>query len=170
MINERALLSALKGEWKLGGYLVGRTEKRLVLSGSNWTLECTMQNLPRKVLALLVEHLGQIPEAGDCWNVSKRAGVQGAILPMKLDTEGGRPAAPTQLTFGGWRVWQEKDTLRILLMDPDLTDIVVLREEGEAMSFGDGIQKDGGQDVLEVISQGMPVEAKYLEGVGWNER
>ena len=60
--------------------------------------------------------------------------------------------------------------LRILLMDPDLTDIVVLREEGEAMSFGDGIQKDGGQDVLEVISQGMPGEAKYLEGVGWNER
>ena len=55
MINERALLSALKDEWKGAGYTVGRTGERLRLKGIGWTLRCTMEVLPRKVLALLVD-------------------------------------------------------------------------------------------------------------------
>lgn len=173
MINERALLAALKNEWKNAGYTVGRTGERLLLGGYGWTLCCTMPVLPRKVLALLVEHLGEIPAAGDCWTVSKKGGSQTAILQVAdkeflaaLDARGA-DVAQTRLTFGGWRVWQEEQTLRVLMMNEDLTAIVELPREGTAQSVKDGIVKDAGPDVLLVISQGMPPEAKYLEGVQW---
>lgn len=173
MINERALLSALKEEWKGAGYTVGRTGEELLLKGSGWTLLCTMEVLPRKVLALLVEHLGEIPGGGDCWNVSKKSGSQTAILQVAdkeflaaLDARGA-DVAQTRLTFGGWRVWQEENTLHVLMMNEDLTAIVELPREGTAQSVKDGIVKDAGPDVLLVISQGMPPEAEYLESVQW---
>lgn len=173
MINERALLTALKNEWKGTGYTVGRTRDWLLLGGREWTLRCTMQVLPRKVLALLVEHLGEIPQGGDCWTVSKSAGSQTAILQVTdkafLDTLDARAgvAAQTRLTFGGWRVWQETQSLKVLLMDEELTSIVVLPQGGEAESWGDGLIKDAGPDVLVVTSKGMPPEAEYLQAVQW---
>lgn len=173
MIKERALLSALKNDWKGAGYTVGRTKDRLLLGGNGWTLGCAMEVLPRKVLALLVEHLGEIPKADDCWTVSKAAGSQTAILKVadkefldSLDARG-EEAAQTRLTFGGWRVWQELGSLKVLLMDEDLTSIVVLPKDGAAESFGDGLIKDAGPDVLVVISKGMPPEAEYLQAVQW---
>lgn len=173
MINERALLSALKEEWKGAGYTVGRTGEELLLKGIGWTLRCTMEVLPRKVLALLVEHLGEIPGGGDCWNVSKKSGSQTAILQV-ADTEfqeamgaQGNKAAPTRLTFGGWRVWQEEESLRVLLMNEDLTSIVVLPKDSEARATGRGIVKDAGPDVLQVAAEAEPPEAEYLESVQW---
>lgn len=173
MINERALLSALKEEWKGAGYTVGRTGEELLLKGIGWTLRCTMEVLPRKVLALLVEHLGEIPGGGDCWNVSKKSGSQTAILQVAdtdfldaLDARGNKAAA-TRLTFGGWRVWQEEESLRVLLMDEDLTSIVYLPKDSEARTLGNGIVKDAGPDVLQVTAEEAPPEAMYLESVQW---
>ena len=170
MINERALLAALKDEWKGAGYTVGRTGERLLLKGIGWTLHCTMEVLPRKVLALLVEHLGEIPAAGDCWVVSKKSGSQTAILQV-ADTDfsdaRGNKAAATSLTFGGWRVWQEEESLRVLLMNEDLTSIVYLPKDSEARATENGIVKDAGPDVLQVTEEQAPPEAKYLESVQW---
>ena len=53
MINERALLAALKNEWKNAGYTVGRTGERLLLGGHGWTLCCTMPVLPRTERSML---------------------------------------------------------------------------------------------------------------------
>ena len=173
MINERALLTALKNDWKGVGYTVGRTGDSLLLDGDYWALCCTMEVLPRKVLALLVEHLGEIPEAGDCWQVSKSAGNQTALLQVrrkefmdKLDARA-EAAAQTKLTFGGWRVWQETQSLKVLLMDEELTSIVVLPQGGEAESWGGGLIKDAGPDVLVVHSKVIPPEAEYLQAVQW---
>lgn len=105
--------------------------------------------------------------------MSKKGGSQTAILQVAdkeflaaLDARGA-DVAQTRLTFGGWRVWQEEQTLHVLMMNEDLTAIVELPREGTAQSVKDGIVKDAGPDVLLVISQGMPPEAKYLEGVQW---
>lgn len=171
MVNERALLAAMKDAWKGKGYIVAHRDGSYIISGDGWTLLCTEKLLPRKALALLVEHIGAIPE-GECLNVSKKAGIQTAIAAVQEEsfrqTEQRKQeiAAPTRLTFDGYRVWQG-ESLRVLLMAEDLTGILVLPEGGTSRSFEDGILLDAGADRLIVLKRETPPEAEYLEVVQW---
>lgn len=56
---------------------------------------------------------------------------------------------------------------RALLMNEDLTSIVVLPKDSEARATGRGIVKDAGPDVLQVTAEEAPPEAMYLESMQW---
>lgn len=171
MVNERALLAAMKDAWKGKGYIVAHRNGSYLIGGDGWTLLCAEKLLPRKALALLVEHIGAIPE-GECLNVSKKAGIQTAIAAVQEEsfrqTEQRKQedAAPTRLTFDGYRVWQG-ESLRVLLMAEDLTGILVLPAGGTSRSFEDGILLDAGAERMIVLKRETPPEAEYLEVVQW---
>ena len=40
---------------------------------TTWRATCILKNMPRKVLGLIVEHLGEIPEAGQAMQVKQGA-------------------------------------------------------------------------------------------------
>ena len=84
MIDERSLLAAIKDAWRTGGYSVAGNGGELVLQGSGWLAVLPRGIVPRKVLALLVEHLGEIPE-GAAWKVYKKQGAQAQMVDMALE-------------------------------------------------------------------------------------
>ena len=63
MIDERGLLSAMKSTWRSEGYTVAGYredgERVLCIHGASWLAAIPYSAISRKVLALLVEHLGE---------------------------------------------------------------------------------------------------------------
>ena len=173
MVNERALLAAMKDAWKGKGYIVAHRNGSYLIGGDGWTLLCAEKLLPRKALALLVEHIGAIPE-GECLNVSKKAGIQTAIAAVQEEsfrqTEQRKQEIARVMECNrhsdGDRVWQG-ESLRVLLMAEDLTGILVLPEGGTSRSFEDGILLDAGAERMIVLKRETPPEAEYLEVVQW---
>lgn len=77
MIDERSLTRAMKESWRGGGYEVAGygdgNGRMLFLDGRAWAALLPRRTCPRKVLALLAEHLGEIPEAS-AYRVSQEHG------------------------------------------------------------------------------------------------
>ena len=74
MIDERGLLSAMKSTWRSEGYTVAGYredgERVLCIAGASWLVAIPYSAISRKVLTLLVEHLGEILD-GAAWTVQK---------------------------------------------------------------------------------------------------
>lgn len=96
VINEQGLLRAMKEAYKADGYeiecIVIGNMTEIHLETSRWYVNCEIKNLPRKVLGLIAEHLGELPSPGQCFQVKKNEsqtrsqGAKGrpsaALLPM----------------------------------------------------------------------------------------
>ena len=134
MINEKGLLRAMKNAYRSGGYEVAGygAENMLFINGYSWCVVVPQKQMPRKVLALLVEHVGCIP-TGDAFRVHKNDGAQAIVLSMALQSKNGlyerlKTAFPvdirqTAMTWKGWRVWQGVDSGEVLPFDGALTVI-----------------------------------------------
>lgn len=89
MIDERSLTRAMKESWRGGGYEVAGygdgNGRMLFLDGRAWAALLPRRTCPRKVLELLAEHLGEIPEAS-AYRVSKNTGAQNQMMDMPLGT------------------------------------------------------------------------------------
>ena len=144
MIDERSLARAMKESWRGGGYEVAGygdgNGRMLFLDGRTWAALLPRRTCPRKVLALLAEHLGEIPEAS-AYRVSKNTGAQNQMMDMPLGTldklqrevaEGkGEEILRTNMVWKGREVWQ-KENLRVLAFDAALTEIGF----GEPLAYG----------------------------------
>lgn len=111
MIEERSLLAAIKDAWRTGGYSVVGNGGELVLQGSGWLAVLPRGIVPRKVLALLVEHLGEIPE-GAAWKVYKKQGAQAQMVAMGVGDA---------MAYGQRLVWDDEGGL--LVVAPRRDDI-----------------------------------------------
>ena len=60
IVNEKALVSAMKDSYKGGGYSVAFGSGQVFVSGNSWSVWCAEDELPRKVLGMIAEHLGKI--------------------------------------------------------------------------------------------------------------
>lgn len=156
MIDERGLLAAVRSAWRGGGYEVVGNGQELVLRGLGWLAVLPRGIVPRKVLALLVEHLGEIPE-GAAWKVYKKQGAQAQMVDMALEAvdtirrelesePNPREAHRTAMTWKNWEVWQTED-LKVATFDPNLVAMGV----GDAMAYGQRLVWDdeGGLLVLD---------------------
>lgn len=156
MIDERGLLAAVRSAWRGGGYEVVGNGQELVLRGQGWLAVLPRGIVPRKVLALLVEHLGEIPE-GAAWKVYKKQGAQAQMVDMALEAvdtirreleseSNPREAHRTAMTWKNWEVWQTED-LKVATFDPNLVAMGV----GDAMAYGQRLVWDdeGGLLVLD---------------------
>lgn len=117
------------------------------------------RHCPRKVLALLVEHLGEI--RGAAWKVYKRQGAQAQMVDMALEAvdtirqelesePNPREAHRTAMTWKNWEVWQTED-LKVATFDPALVAMGV----GDAMAYGKRLVWDDEGGLLVVARAGI---------------
>lgn len=112
MIHEKELFAQLKREWKGLGYEVYPTSQGFLLTGIGWAVEIPAGLMPRKVLGMLVEHIGEIPESA--WKVNK-AGPQSISVGMAVDVRSAmeeaevQSVAVTTILYKGRELWQRED-------------------------------------------------------------
>lgn len=148
IINGDGLARAMKEAYRRGGYRVAVED----IGGEDWVyIWCgywaTMQkreDVNRKVLGLIAQHIGLIPEEGQAFHTwrSKEAVAQAMIFAdaerqVKAFMEmGGEfnpdPCAPTALTLGGNNIWQNTITGKILIVDPAYQQIIETKDMARA--------------------------------------
>ena len=76
VINEKGLCAAMKAAFKKQstGYKVAARitddgEEQIILSAPGCTVIIARENVPRKVMGLIVEHLGDIPQPDNAYQV-----------------------------------------------------------------------------------------------------
>ncbi len=153
IIREKGLCRAMKEDYKNSGYVaVGfldeADEKCIAVLGAagEWTAQFYERNEePRKVLALIVEHTGKLPETGEAWRVSK-GDTQTMLYSTAMDVlnrvanavleDGTEEIKRTDLTWQGNEIWQRPADKGIAVMDPGHMDIVAVPREGGKMVAG----------------------------------
>ena len=71
MIDEGGMLRVMKDAYKATGYIVINDAGTVTIRTGVWMTQMPFRVLPRKVLALLVEHIGTIPEDKAAFRCSK---------------------------------------------------------------------------------------------------
>ena len=85
LINEAGLVRAMKRAYRGEGYNVVNRGGTIAIYTKTWYLEAGRGYIPRKALATIVEHMGEIPEAGNPVLVQKDVEAQ-AVMP-EVSTE-----------------------------------------------------------------------------------
>ena len=138
IVNEKALVKAIKSSNKNSGYRLvcyeHDGENWIAIMGAGYLVEMLVDTIPRKVLGILVEHAGKIPELNVAWKVC-RWNVQTELFKYALDkvqvldesvlsTGKFNTIKPTKLMWGELQVWQKPDDLTLLLMNRELVEII----------------------------------------------
>lgn len=150
VVNEKGLLSAMKDAYKLDGYQVAVDESggivNMIIHTPMWTVVIMKSKLPRKVLATVVEHIGEIPSMGTAFQVKKKETqteifnvVAGAPMDYHSDNQPCRIARRTSLILGGFPLWQTATDKKVVKVYPDYED---------TMNWGDGVVRLVGDDVM----------------------
>lgn len=134
VINESGLCAAMKAAYKkksTGYKVAARITKdgveEIVLSAPGWTAIITRENAPRKVLALIVEHVGDLPQAGQAFQVQD-ANSQTEIFDMAIpeleEMVAGALVKRTRLNYDGYQIWQRVDDRTVFMMPPKHEDML----------------------------------------------
>lgn len=170
MINERGLLRAMKNAYRGAGYEVAGygEENTLFINGYSWCVAVPQKQCPRKVLALLVEHVGLIP-AGDAFRVQKGEGAQVILqsvalspknrLKRLLGEEHPVEIRKTAMTWKGWRIWQKTESGVVMAFDSGLTAIGL----GEPETYGNFLVWDDGDEVVWVMPCNDVLDLEFRE-------
>lgn len=137
ILNEKPLVKRMAADWKDEGYTVAgilvEGQPWLGIVGTGYLAAVERSNAPRKVLATIAEHAGDLPGVGQAWLVRKGCETQMAdfeyieeILREPLDAEPDEGLmARCRLILGTRRLWQNTASGKIWLMDPEKTNIAV---------------------------------------------
>ncbi len=173
VVNEKGLLSAMKDAYKLDGYQVAVDEsggiENMIIHTPMWTVVIMKSELPRKVLAMVVEHIGEIPRVGTAFQAKKKETqteifnvVAGAPMDYHSDNQPRRIVRRTNLILGGFPLWQTATDQKVVKVYPDYEDII---------NWGNGVVRLVGDDVLMIdddvsrayIRASSPKAAQELE-------
>lgn len=142
IVNESGLLSAMKDSYKLGGYHVAVGEvfdKKCYLitsGGYSWAAVICHSKMPRKILGLLAEHIGRLPEEGEAFLCKQKTEAQSEMLDVTINPilqklvaagETYNAIKRTRLTWDGDNVWQDVE-LNVALIRPDLEKIINFKD------------------------------------------
>lgn len=126
----------------MGGYHVAvsmvSNKKSYLLAGYGygWAAVIHHGKMPRKVLGLLAEHIGRLPEDGEAFLCKKDNEAQEEILHVAVNPTMGKFAAAgrtyetikrSRLTWDGDNVWQTAEQ-EIALIRPDLEKIINFKD------------------------------------------
>lgn len=175
MVNEQGLLRAMKKAWNgKDGYTIASMGNFYYIFSDGWEVLLPCEILPRKILALAVEHIGAIPEDGEVYCCSKKGGAQmvsnamvwegkDELERLQLKTKGQR----TSLTLNGKELWQALESLSVVAIDPSYGEIISRKKPGESYVQNHAvIWKDVA--VVRVMGEYMPEAAEtYLSGMQW---
>lgn len=124
MINEKKLLRQMKQEWKETGYEVFPVDGTTVIAGRAWAVQIPNNLVPRRVLGLMVEHIGEIPTTA--WRCRKDGtqatsmGMAEAILAQLGPGEEVEEVQLSTILYKGRQLWQRGDGL-VMAFDPAYT-------------------------------------------------
>ncbi len=174
MISETGLVRAMKSAWKEGGYTVTVRGEMIFIRYNVWEVLLPVKYLPRKVLALLVEHIGSIVKDGEAYTCSKKGGAQ-TVTPLivfeqmeKLRGHGRvNIADKTSFLWFGFEIWQAYGDLRVCGVDPQYTEIVDEKNPGTAYILDNCV---GWEDValIRVAGVSLPeMVVSTLSSVQW---
>lgn len=174
MIDGNALASAMRKAYSAGGYEVAGLEMRRLpylwlRQFGRWEIVMPQKLAPRKVLGLLAEHLGELPE-NTAWSISKVRDAQ-TMLPseaaeaatalVRREVKGA--AIGTKLRWCDGQIWQSYHG-SVQLIEDRLVQIA--DAEVEPQFTEDGILWNDGNVVLILYQSGMklpPHVRKALE-------
>lgn len=124
VINEKALVKAMKAAYKGDGYVVGCQGDELFVESAMWKVVVDLKNFPRKALGLIAEHMGQIPTDGMVYQLrkdeaqtkipEKGADFRGIAADEKMEV-----IYKTRLTFGDGNIWQMEQGGKLLWVMPE---------------------------------------------------
>lgn len=188
VIKEKGLLRLMKEAYKRGGYNVviapvGATECLFVRYSTSWMVGINLLNVPRKVLGLLVEHMGRLPLSGEAFEVSK-ASVQKEIFDVADDPfrdllqcmdhwEHHKILKQTKLEWNGDQVWQSPKDLSIVLVDPDRAELAAFCGGRDVRLEGIDLMIKGNQSFAAIrkahVSESDKALLEHLTDVKWVE-
>lgn len=135
VIDEKGLLALMKDAFRKRstGYKVTcrvteRHAVEIALAGPGWIAVIEREHTPRKVLALIVEHLGDVPMVGQAFQVQEKQ-TQAEIFEMavpelplvQLDKTNVRR---TQVAYKGDQIWQRSDNLAVYMVGEKMEDFL----------------------------------------------
>lgn len=189
MIDEKGLCAAMKAAWRTAsGYKVTVQSEMIGIAANNWAVQVPLRALPRKALALLVEHIGEIPTDGAAYGCQKDVGAQTLVAAFEQEhfrsleayfREALPQAKETQLTLREHRIWQAPETMQVIAVSTEslrLVDRKTLQDaafvippmEPEAGALLQLTDDEGGRIWIIGIAQKEP-DMQYIAGFPWVE-
>ena len=181
VVNEAGLCAAMKRAYKESGYKIAAVTAdgptKMMIAATGWCVLIHKSQIPRKVLALIVEHVGDIPREGEAYQVQKKQvqteihGVTTKILENLRDPGSERRQVKhTGLCWGRYILWQRLDDLAIVKVDPDTESIMGRSPQTDML--GDSIVTTSGlvSDVYIVIvktSHEEQTRMEHLSNIQW---
>lgn len=159
VIDEKALIREMRRSYKTGGYIAMRTEEAgaLQLSGPDWAVEIKWENVPEKVLGLIVEHLRDLPGVGQGFRV-KKGETHTAIYDMAdrmPEIDDGAPllrVIRTPLHYRSFAVWQKIGNNGCLLLREEAADMLL--DHGRDVQYRDrGVLLEGNASSAYIIQE-----------------
>ena len=134
VIDEKALLAVMRDAFKKKstGYkaaarLTENGEEELILSAPGWSAIVTRENAPRKVMGLVVEHVGDLPRPGEAYQVQDKnvqAEIFSVAVPAPAELVEGAAVKRTNLTYSGYQIWQRTDNLNVFMIPTKFEDMM----------------------------------------------
>lgn len=134
VISESGLCAAMKAAFKKKstGYKVAARltedgEEKIVLSAPDWIAIINRENAPRKVLALIVEHVGDLPAEGKAFQVQDtkvQTEIYSMAVPELEKAVANADVKRTQLQYMGYQIWQRTDDHSVFMMAPKNEDML----------------------------------------------
>ena len=182
VINEKGLLRAMKEARKVTGYTVAVENQggidNLIITTNKFAVVMEKKNTPPKIRGLIAEHLLDFPRAGEAYEVKKKEPqmeIYDAALAFIRNVHAGEKPQKiikrTNLTLGGYPLWQRKDDLKMFEVDPELEDILNLargtvRIVGEETMMLDDLESRAYITVQKIDANGQKM-IDHLSQIQW---
>ncbi|MBR4289089.1 MAG: hypothetical protein IKT52_00415 [Oscillospiraceae bacterium] len=135
VVNEKGLLRAMKDAYKGLGYKVAAKDTGgqldIIIAAKYWTVVIENSCLPRKVRALITEHLNDNLNPGDAFQIKEKETQTELLETVLLDIQNfhsgekeRRIVRKTVLTLGGYSLWQSVTDQKVIKLDPDNEDVM----------------------------------------------
>ena len=182
LLDEDKVSAMLKKEHK-HGYDIIVDEAAVTVMTEKWMITMARDQIPRKVLGTLVEHMGLLPQApaslkvikGDLGNQELIWDVAAAdIEAMRRVTAEAKPAELTKLIYEGLALWQAEDRLLYGAVS-GVRHLLEAPERGAMVLDGDRIMwTDEGQRLIMTCFRpysGIEAERwQVLESADWRKK
>lgn len=149
VVNEKALVRQLKSGYKGSGYSVMvRPDDTWVFKTGEWVVTIEGQrNVPNEVLSLIVLHMGYLPERETSHKIFKgqhgpiaqeeiyELANEGVVMleELRKAKTGNESVKRTKLMLGSCQLWQKTDDLKILMINPELEQLLERKQEIQAV-------------------------------------
>ena len=187
VVHEKALVRQLKEGYKGWGYtVIVRPGDQWVFKTAAWVVTIDGQrNVPNEVLSLIVLHMGCLPQAQSCHRIYKTKNgpaIQKEVFAVaemeirELEALREDPNLPdvsvqrTKLQLGSCRVWQRREDLGILMIDPEFEQL--LESKKDIRAVGSAICAEGEIScvyIMKVVNGAAKAHIDHLAQMQWIE-